>query len=961
MRQAVLFFFCLSLPCSLFYAVQAQSPYFRKYSMPQEFVNERVNLIFQDSQHFIWLGTTRGLLRFNGTSFEHFEHGTKGEEVTALYEDIQGVLWIGYDSGKIRRLKKGKFLPYNPEEGFPKVKITAFAEDTTGALWLATYGEGVYLTKNKRTYNINEDDGLADNYVYDIQGDSKGNMWLGTDGGLVSCRFEDGEKLIQIIDGSKGLPDNIVTSVNVDNQGQVWIGMEAKGIGLFDVHTNEFRLLLDNWKYGRVNDIQLFKNKAWVGTSQGKLIEVDIENREIKENVHTGLEMIRISDMETDSLGNMWIANETSEFYYTHPAFTFLRESGGKTISDVQAILHLRNDDIWYSNGNGVFCYSFTTKQLVEKHLEQTSFRGPNVISMFEDLYGQVWLGTFDQGIYITDPTTGESINIREEDGLVNNNVLSIAGVGNSIWLATLGGVSKITLRDPGSRKRFISQIQNFTSENGLGSNFIYQVFVDSKKRVWFATDGRGVTVLEDENFINFSTDKGLTSKVIYSITEDAKGNIWVSSANQGLYKYENNRFKKYLSKNGIRDLSIASIIGDKKGNILLLSKEGIDILNPDVDLVYYHGEEMGISDIDPNLNAYSVDATGNIWMGTQSGIIKYNGDFAHKQQKPITRINKVLIFLNELETENFYELSSDQNHISFDYIGFWYPDPQEVIYQVKLEGYDREWINSKNKFITYPNLPPGNYNFKVRSSVTSTFEDADIISYSFLINPPFYNTIWFYTLCLLAVGGLMFLFIKQRENKLRISERQKKEQIEFQFNTLKSQVNPHFLFNSFNTLVAVIEEDPPTAVEYVEKLSDFYRNILLHREKDVILLYEELQMIGDYYFLQLKRYRDNFVLGIQVPEAFLQMKVPPLAVQLLVENAIKHNIIAKEKPLVVEIFVDNGFLIIKNNLQRKPQHEPSTGLGLKNIVERYRLLTEKEVQVEEQAKHFIVKLPLLT
>ncbi|RYZ35889.1 MAG: hypothetical protein EOP49_33090, partial [Sphingobacteriales bacterium] len=501
---------------------------------------------------------------------------------------------------------------------------------------------------------------------------------------------------------------------------------------------------------------------------------------------------------------------------------------------------------------------------------------------------------------------------------------------------------------------------RNYTSQSGLGSNYIYKVFADSRNRIWFATDGRGVTMLEKGKFRNFTFGGGSKNNTIYSVAEDARGNIWISTASAGIFRYNGQEFESYRPENQLRDLAITSLIGDRNGNILIVSKQGIDVLNTSTGIIYYHGQELGIADIDPSLNAYSKDDAGNIWIGTHNGIIKYSGQTQEAAQWPVTSINKMLVFLEDIKQPDMGELAHNQNHVSFDYIGFWYHDPAEVSYQVKLEGYDRDWISSKNSFITYSNLQPGRYTFKVRSSATGFFEGAKIEQQSFIINLPFYNTYWFYTLCALAAGTVLYGVMKYRERRLKLDERQKKEQVEFEFQTLKSQVNPHFLFNSFNTLIAVIEEDQETAVEYVEKLSDFYRNILMHREEELIPLGRELEMIGTYYFLQLKRYKSNFELKIDVPDAALFLQIPPLTLQLLVENAVKHNIISRDKPLLVSVFTEKDWLVVQNNLQPKQQHEPSTGLGLQNILSRYKLLTPKTVQVAKNDFLFVVKLPLL-
>ena len=223
-------------------------------------------------------------------------------------------------------------------------------------------------------------------------------------------------------------------------------------------------------------------------------------------------------------------------------------------------------------------------------------------------------------------------------------------------------------------------------------------------------------------------------------------------------------------------------------------------------------------------------------------------------------------------------------------------------------------------------------------------------------------RTFWFYGLALLVIGGLLYAFIKNREKRLKKAERLEKDKVMFQFETLKNQVNPHFLFNSFNTLINIIEDDQNAAVAYVEKLSDFFRDMLVYREKDTITLREELVLIRNYFFLQQKRYGANLRVEINVPETAKDLLVAPLTLQLLVENAIKHNVVSRDRPLTVEIFTEsNTYLVVRNNLQKKKLPETSTGIGLTNIRNRYAILTKKPVQLIENAMIFEVKVPLIS
>jgi LytS/YehU family sensor histidine kinase len=201
---------------------------------------------------------------------------------------------------------------------------------------------------------------------------------------------------------------------------------------------------------------------------------------------------------------------------------------------------------------------------------------------------------------------------------------------------------------------------------------------------------------------------------------------------------------------------------------------------------------------------------------------------------------------------------------------------------------------------------------------------------------------------------------IRIREKRLKASENRKKEKLEFEFQTLKNQINPHFLFNSFSTLISMIEENPDIAVEYTEKLSDFFRNILEVKEHELISVDEELEMMQNYFYIQHKRFGKNFSLEISLDEQAKKSKIPPLTLQLLAENAIKHNIVSKSKPLTIKISNSKKFILVSNNLQKKKQSEKSTGVGLQNIKERYRLLTGKEVTIQESQQFFKVILPII-
>ena len=192
-------------------------------------------------------------------------------------------------------------------------------------------------------------------------------------------------------------------------------------------------------------------------------------------------------------------------------------------------------------------------------------------------------------------------------------------------------------------------------------------------------------------------------------------------------------------------------------------------------------------------------------------------------------------------------------------------------------------------------------------------------------------------------------------------AERMEKEAIQAQFDALKNQINPHFLFNSLSILSSLVDTDSKLAGQFINRLAKAYRYILDQRDNERVSLQTELDFITAYTFLLTIRFEDKFFVSIDVPpDARDRYTIAPLTLQLLVENAVKHNRLSEEEPLRVSIALNGDYLRVANPIQPRPDREPSTGIGLQNITNRYKLLTDRPVWIGEEAGEFVVKLPLL-
>lgn len=190
-------------------------------------------------------------------------------------------------------------------------------------------------------------------------------------------------------------------------------------------------------------------------------------------------------------------------------------------------------------------------------------------------------------------------------------------------------------------------------------------------------------------------------------------------------------------------------------------------------------------------------------------------------------------------------------------------------------------------------------------------------------------------------------------------AEKLNQENMAARYESLKNQVNPHFLFNSFNALTNLVYEDQDKAVKFIKQLSEVYRYVLDTRDKEVVPLEQEMKFLQSYLYLQKIRFGDK--LDIQFSVDGVQSQVAPLALQMLIENAIKHNVVSEDDPLRIAVYPEGAFIVVENNLQKKTSlGEPSAGVGLENICKRYEYLSDTKAEVVKTADKFIVKLPIL-
>jgi ligand-binding sensor domain-containing protein len=783
---------------SSFGVLEAQTPHVQRYFLTKRNESITVNKMLQSREGYIWFATNKGLFRFDGQQYKSFglADSLPDIQVTALAQDSLGRIWTAHASGKISYYSENRFHIFNPREGLSPSPVSDILFDKEGVLWFSTLNDGLYYFINERLHRIDEQEGMPDLYVYDIEPGPNGSILAGTDGGIAICTLKEGKATVDVINHKDGLTDNIIRKILLYNEHTALLGTEDEGVLKYDFTSKAFSPVTARISLTSVSDFILKGDRVWIASSKPGLTVVDVTDGETKHYHEANGNLLPIfSCLLKDLESSIWSGSRTGVFRTLGDELEFIPVPINDRDPNVMAVVSDKEGSLWFSTQDGLF----KRKQIsigeyeTTNVLSATGFKNLRVISLHIDRQGFVWAGLYGEGVLRIDPATNRVRLVSKE--LRNGNVLSIsAGEGNTVWLATLGGAEKIDIDGDALN------VTHFSSENGLSSDFVYQVFVDSEKRVWFATDGKGVDVLDSQGIRHLDT--GLASKVVYGFGEDASGRIWINTQDAGIHYFDGTTFREAKAETaGFRDLNNFILTSDRAGRIVAVHNAGIDVYDPGTKTFRYLGDQAGLENRIANLNSVSRDGKGNLILGTSSGIVFLGFDPA-KQLSPkihiegITQVGKkTFLSLND-------PLRYDQNNLIIHFRGFWYQDPKDVGFAYKMDNYDADWIATGDNSITYSQLPPGEYSFRVRAADSAPGSESVI---RFTVKAPFWKTATFFFFMAVAIAGLIYVYIKYRERALKRAKVELEAKVEER--TLEIQRNSEEIQAQNEEIMAQAEE----------------------------------------------------------------------------------------------------------------------------------------------------------
>lgn len=939
--------FALGLPLS----VSAQYPLVRTFVMLDGQQRMAVTCMAQDPQGLLMLGTDHGLFRSDGERCDAMLR-TEDDPVRAICEDVDGVL-AAFTGGAIMHCANGTCDTLWYDVGFRVHGITGLLKGRDGELWVGTYGAGARIRKDGRVIALNTEQGLPDDHVNAMCLLDDGRVALATDQGI-AIAGPDG-RMQQHFGEENGAPDNLVLALATGPDGRIWAGGDHGGVFSFDPDARDrgAQRVDSVWTAGAVSGLAVRDGRLWAGTRAEGVVMFDLGPDQARYDPST-LEQGQhghVVNMVAGKQGGIWWCDGTERVRRADPYVLRTPEHEGVDMRHITALANGPDGSVAFATREGVFFHAgnFTSKERMHGFVLPVDSTN-QVVSLHTDARGNLWAGTFGAGVFRLS-RDGRTEHFNSTNAHVDNNIMAISSQGSEVWFATLSGVYRWVYNGNGNNGRF-------RSVRIPGNGFTYDILALRDGRTIVATDGSGIVSILPTDSARSLADRAKDRNTFYSITVDSSGTTWAVGPGTGVCRITRDSVLTFAPVGsppmpdvyGITALHTSLMVAGPGGLVAWdrLSGNANDLTS-----------ELDLADLRSEINASCTDRQNNYWLATDRGLYRVSFPAARLISRVHTVITDVLQGGDRLDPALPARLPPGRDFLSIQFTGLHYEAPQDLRFAYRLIGSDTTVRITRDREVTLSKLPPGNYRFQV-TAIGDDGAFGEWSEFAFSVPRPWYRTYWAIATWIVLAAAALVVALRLRDARVRFRDRMEKDKARFQMQVLRSQVNPHFLFNSFNTLIELIEEDSTKAVEHVADLSDFFREILQVRDKELIPLREELRLVNTYFSLEQRRFGNRIALHFSVPEKAMGAFVPPLTVQMLVENALKHNRATEKEPLVVSITADELSLTVSNALRPREDQPISTGFGIASIRQRFMALSDEPVHVSRDNATFAVRIPLI-
>lgn len=869
--------------CLLFLAYltgNAQQYNLKVYGTRDGLVNSIVKAIYMDTKGYLWFGTQGGLSRFDGQTFVNYsdKDGLPGNDITCVTEDLAGNIWIGTYGFGIAKFDGQKFTAYNNLSGLSDNTVYSIVCDEQGVIWISTFNGGLNKFDGKTFTAYGTKTGLlTDQFLKGGKGKG-GNIWFGTKGKGV-YRY-DGTNFVNY-GASDGLTSPSYYCTLTDSKGQTWFGSLKNGIDRVSADYKFSHLELPDVEGGLISSIiEDRKGNYWIAGKKG-LLKYNASGQMLFTEKH-GLPSNTILSICEDYEGNIWVGTAAGVCLFRNEAFVTFTEKEGLTNPKVNAYFCDSRENCFvgmYGGGVGILKDNLITP-LPIKEVE-----GQLVTAFAEDSLGQIWIGCEGnvQGVIVIAQNDDKWRTVRTIPVVEGRGLKTIPRIirdrHNNMWVASYGA-GAVCFKSNGEYKLYRDSLN-------LPTGNVLTVHEDRNGNIWLGMYQAGLAkIAPDGSIILMDEDDGLCDNSIWCIAENPTGDLFFGTNDNGICCYNGKTFVAINSSNGLCSDLIYALIIDKENRIWAGTNQGVNRISLGRDFttvsIKYFGEKEGLRGTEVSQHCMYIDKNNLLWMGTENGLIRYNPAFDYvNDSPPKLQLNTIRLNYQTVDWTKYVDsvdgrtllpinpvLSYKDNHLTFDFQAL---TTDFVQYQFMLEGVDEEWSPwTSNTSAGYPNIPSGRtYTFKLKALNSDGFESKEI-SYTFTIEPPFWQTWWFYTLCVIVVLVAVVAFIRWRTSRLQLEKKVLEEKVTERTQELKLA----------NTQLSVAYNDITDSINYAKRIqqamlppSSEIRKVLpehfiFFKPRDIVS--------GDFYWFFQKETRTYIAAidctGHGVPGAFMSI-----------------------------------------------------------------------------------------
>ncbi|MBI3511047.1 MAG: SpoIIE family protein phosphatase [Bacteroidetes bacterium] len=910
-------FFCLHLSSQ-------DKGLFRHYTIEDGLSQNSVFGIVQDKQGFMWMGTLDGVSRFDGNHFTIFRpdpndsNSISHNSARAMLADREGNIWAGTKNGLNEYdPAKGKFKHYfKSTNGLAGNNILALAQDSSGNIWIGTFKEGISVLdpRTGKFTNYRHDEknknSLCGNDVRGICCAPNGHLWIATWSNGV-CDFDPKKKSFTSYSDHEGdlrlNSPNSRGAICVDRKGRVWIGTWGRGIDLFDPSTGKMQYEYDSTGpvagifSGMVWSIhEDHKGNIWIATAENGLYEVDPSTWTWRNFRNDPNDPWTINDnnvwsVTEDKGGLIWTGGwQGGVNVYDSKLERFgLMKMDPKNNNSLPAntIWSFCSDGasgLWIGTSAGPVHYETATKFFepppLDDAIDHTKTIGApsnrsNIQGMCRDHSGKIWMGTAGTGVHCYDPVTKTYQHWEPASGAPNNlNASTVTDIfcddNGTVWIAA--GYGDFQKYDP-SIDGFIN-IPFEKSDSISPSNCVIGIAQSGPHHLVIGLTGGQVFDLDTKTNKYSLIWKNPNEIGISTIYIDKLGILWIGTAGSGLVYKAGNKIVTVTENDGLPNNVINGIAEGDHGEIWMSTNRGICCFDPAQRSVRTFSTDDGLQGNEFNQNAVFKSGDGRIWFGGVNGMnIFYPKDILPNQTPApafitgFSVLNKKYPLTQDILFTSDISLTYLDYFFSFDFAGLEFTNPKKNQFKYMMEGFDADWVDAgTRRFVTYTNLDPGEYTFRVRASNNDGYWGGKEAVIHITISPPFWRTKWFYTLCILSLILGVWLFIRRRERILRKEKEVLEEKVSERTFELQEEKEK----------VTAAHKDIRDSINYAQRIQYAllaHEELLKNNLAESFILFKPKDIVsGDFYWATLQG--EKFYLAIcdstghGVPGAFMSL-----------------------------------------------------------------------------------------